>query len=86
MSFVDSLLYQFDKYLTNFLKKHIKKPNLSVKNSLEVAELIKNNIIPDDYELISLDVAGMFSSIPHNLVLEAIDRNWIHLDNKFPLS
>ena len=86
VSFVDSPLYQFDKCLTNFLKKHIKKPNSSVKNSLEVVELIKNNIIPDDYKLISLDVVAMFPSIPHNLVLEALDRNWIHLDNKIPLN
>ena len=68
------------------MKIHIKKPNSSVKNSLDVVELIKNNIIPDDYELISLDVVAIFPSVPHNLVLEALDRNWIHLDSKIPLS
>ena len=36
-------------------------------------ELIKNNIIPDDYELISLDVVAMFPSIPQNLVLEHLE-------------
>ena len=48
--------------------------------------LLKNNIIPDEYEIASLDVVAMFPSIPHNLVLEVLDRNWEHLENKMPLT
>ena len=86
VAFINSPLYNFDKCLTKFLQKYIKKPSSSIKNSLEIKKLLSNNIIPEDYELASLDVVAMFPSIPHNLVLEALDRNWEKIENKIPIN
>ena len=86
VSFINSPLYIFDKCLTKFLQKYIKKPSSIVKNSKEIINLLKNNVIPDEYELASLDVVAMFPSIPHNLVIQAIERNWESLANSLPIS
>ena len=65
---------------------YIKKLFSSVKNSLEIKNFVSNNVVPEEYELVSLDVVAMFPSIPHSLVLEALDRNWESIENKIPIN
>ena len=46
----------------------------------------ENNIIPENYKLLSLDVVSMFPNLPYDLILQALDRKWKFLRGKIPLT
>ena len=69
-----SFLYNFDKALSRFFTKYLKKPRSTIKNSLEIINFIKDINVPEDYEFVSLDVIALFPNLPHDLILEAVDR------------
>ena len=49
------------------------KSNNKLTNSFKTKEFLKNQIIHEDYFLVSFDVKSLFTCIPHSLALEAID-------------
>lgn len=51
-------------------------PSLSIKNSIELAEMLKNIVLDDDEILVSFDVIALYPSIPMKSALEYIDE-WL---------
>lgn len=64
---------------TKILKNVTGKTRKSIKNALDFREKIKSSKLPEGYVLISLDVVSLFTNIPNELVLKAIDLNWFKI-------
>ena len=86
VSSINSPLYSFDKCLSFLFNKYFLKPISSFKNSYEIKSCLMNNIIPENYKLLSLDVVSMFPNLPYDLILQALDRKWKFLRGKIPLT
>ena len=86
VSIVNSPLYSFDKWLSKLLSECIKKPAASVKNSYEIKDIIKNNVIPEGYVCMSLDVVGLFPNLPHYLIKECLSKKWKFIKNSITLT
>ena len=69
---INTPAYSFDKCLSKLFTTHLQKPLSTVKNSHEILNILKNNPIPENYKLVSLEVVAMFPSLPHPLILQAI--------------
>ena len=86
VSAICSPTYSFDKSLSILFNKHFPRPKSSIKNSTELKEIIDNITVPDGFELVSFDVISLFTNIPTDLILRAIDNRWKYLKNKINLS
>ena len=73
-------------FLHNILEKSVPKPKSYIKDGWSFVELIRDVRIGEDDVLISLDVASLFTNIPKDLVLRAIERRWNHISKKTKLS
>jgi hypothetical protein len=80
-SFIKSPLYKISKYLNNILTQVEFNNNYNVRNSFEVAQKINNEILPDGYIMISLDVINLYPSIPLHLIIKSIERRWGEIQN-----
>jgi len=63
VSFVSSPLYNLTKYISNVLQNSFIKDDKYVKNLFQFSNFIRNQTIPDDYQIISLDVVLLFTNI-----------------------
>jgi len=52
-----------------------------VKNSYELFNRLLGMTIPENYLLMSLDVRSLFTNIPSDLVVEAINNRWVYIQN-----
>ena len=56
--------YKTEKFLSSFFKKHVKwKSKYSIKNSIELANLLSNIDLPRNAKLISLDIDSMYTNV-----------------------
>jgi len=46
------------------------------KNSVEIVKKLANIHIPDDHDLVSLDVVLLFTNVPIDMVMEILDNRW----------
>ena len=51
--YINSPIYAFDKCLSKIFTSHFSKPKPCIKNCLEIKNILKNTLIPDNYKLIS---------------------------------
>ena len=86
VSAIGSPTYSFDKSLSILFNKHFPRPKSTIKNSTELKEIIDKIIVPDGFELVSFDVVSLFTNIPTDLILHAIENRWKYLNNKINLS
>ena len=82
ISCINSFIYEFDKALSIFFNKYLKKPRASVKNSYQLKSIVDNIVVPENYEFVSLDVVAMYPNLPHYLIKEVLSRKWDLLCNK----
>lgn len=67
VSFIDSPTYMLSKHLAQILRPLLGNTDLTVKNSVEFCEQIKNVKLEVGDELLSFDVVSLFTSIPVEL-------------------
>ena len=73
VSFLDSPTYNLAQFLSKLLMRITERSNNKLTNSFKTKEFLENQIIPEDYLLVSFDVKSLFTCIPHSLALEAIE-------------
>ena len=86
VSAIGSPTYSFDKSLSILFNKHFPRPKSTIKNSTELKEIVDKITVPDGFELVSFDVVSLFTNIPTDLILHAIEKRWKYLKNKINLS
>ena len=73
MSFNDSPTYKLAKYLSKILTPTTNIATQKLKNSYQLKEELKDMQIPDDYDMVSFDVKALFTSIPIDLAILAVE-------------
>lgn len=68
--------YNLAKFIHNKLSPIMTTSKYNVKNSFDLIHIINNTTLPENYELISLDVKSLFTNIPKDLVMEIIKKKW----------
>ena len=86
ISAINSPTYNMSKILSKFFYVHLKKLFSHINNSLELKEKIEGTIIPDGFEIVSLDVVSLFTNVPEYLICSAIEKRWTQLYNHTYLS
>ena len=86
ISAINSPTYNLSKILSKFLYEHLKKPFSHINNSFELKEKLEGIMIPDGFEIISLDVVSLFTNVPEYLICSAIEKRWTQLYNHTYLS
>ena len=85
ISAINSPTYNLSKILSKFLYEHLKKQFSQINNSLELKEKLED-MIPDGFEIISLDVVSLFTNVPEYLICSATEKRWTQLYNHTHLS
>lgn len=78
---IQSPTYNIAKYLNNILTQITGKTSYHIKNSSNFKDFIKQQTIPGDHVIISLDVESLYTNIPTDLALQIIENNWIKIKN-----
>ena len=86
VSAIVSPAYSLDKSLSILLNKHFLRPKSTIKNSTKLKEIVDKITVPDGFELVYFDVVSLFTNIPTDLILLAIENGWKYLNNKINLS
>jgi hypothetical protein len=82
ISYNNSFLWELGETIAPDLKELNKYNNKhNIRNSTELINLTKNVYIPNDCILVSYDIVSMFTSIPHNLILENVTNAFNNLNN-----
>ncbi|XP_067208525.1 uncharacterized protein [Linepithema humile] len=69
VSCINSPLYKLAMFLHNVLHNSIPKPDSHIKNSFQLIDMLKDKIIDDDTDLVSLDVVSLFTNVPSELAI-----------------
>ncbi|XP_071576680.1 uncharacterized protein [Temnothorax nylanderi] len=87
VSAVGNPMYNIASFLNSILHKYTHRSKSYIKDSWTFVKMIKESSISNDQIMISLDVASLFTNIPKELVLEAIEKRWheISPNTKFTL-
>jgi len=73
---LDSPTYALANFIHKIIAKNISIPPSHIKNSYQLVKQLKDLVIDDDMELISLDVISLFTNVPMNLALNSINKRW----------
>jgi len=76
VSSLGSPLYEVAKFLNSVLSVSLKKPVSHTKDSWTFAKKIKGTTIEPDAILVSLDVASLYTNLPKELIIQAIENRW----------
>ncbi|XP_071578172.1 uncharacterized protein [Temnothorax nylanderi] len=76
VSALGSPLYNVASFLNEHLQSSIRTPESHIKDSWSFVKEINNIEIKADEVLVSLDVTALFTNIPKELVLKAIEKRW----------
>ncbi|RLU24139.1 hypothetical protein DMN91_004349 [Ooceraea biroi] len=76
VSTIGSPFYNIACFLHKILNDSISKPVLHVKDSWSFVRNISNSKIDGNEIMVSLDATSLFTNIPKELVLRAIERRW----------
>ncbi|XP_044748720.1 uncharacterized protein LOC123309597 [Coccinella septempunctata] len=75
VSYINTPVYKISKFLSDKLKDLTEfKPTYSIKNSVQLAESLKDLQIPEGAKLISLDAKNIYTSIPPDECITIIDK------------
>jgi len=88
VSSLGSPLYEVAKFLNSVLGASLKKPVSHAKDSWTFVEKIRGTTIEHDAILVSLDVASLYTNLPKELIMQAIENRWsdIQKNTKFTLT
>lgn len=75
-SSINSPSYGLCKYIISILKNLTTNSKYNIKDAVEFKNKITKTNISDDEALISFDVISLFPSIPVNLAINIISKNW----------
>jgi len=78
--YLQSTLYSFAKYLQKILQNCLPPAKSHVKNSFELFNTLLDKEIPENHLMLSLDVKSLFTNIPSELVIIAINNRWQHIE------
>ncbi|XP_067205235.1 uncharacterized protein [Linepithema humile] len=81
VSCINSPLYKLAMFLHNVLHNSIPKPDSHIKNSFQLIDMLKDKIIDDDTDLVSLDVVSLFTNVPSELAIAGIVNRWPIISN-----
>ena len=70
VSFVDSPTYELFKYLSDILSPLVGNSNCCIRNAQDWADTAKTIQIENDEELVSFEVASLFTSIPADVAVQ----------------
>ncbi|XP_011859448.1 PREDICTED: uncharacterized protein LOC105556944 [Vollenhovia emeryi] len=76
VSTLGSPIYNVASFIHAILIKSLQKPTSHIKDSWSFVKAITQRRIKDDEILISLDVTALFTNIPTELVIKAIEKRW----------
>ncbi|XP_071576008.1 uncharacterized protein [Temnothorax nylanderi] len=76
VSALGSPLYNVASFLHEHLQSSIRTPESHIKDSWSFVKEINNIEIKADEVLVSLDVTALFTNIPKELILKAIEKRW----------
>lgn len=76
---IQSPFYNMGKFLSNVLKNIIGKSKNTVKDSWDLADVIRDITIPDNHILISLDVVSLYTNTPTDLAIDILKNRWTEI-------
>jgi len=76
VSSIGSPLHNFATFLKIILQTSFPITCNNFKNSVEIVKKLANIYIPEDHDLVSLDVVSLFTNVPIDLVMEVLDNRW----------
>jgi len=76
VSSIGSPLHNFATFLKIILQTSFPITCNNFKNSVEIVKKLANIHIPEDHDLVSLDVVSLFTNVPIDLVMEVLDNRW----------
>lgn len=76
VSCIDSATYNLSKMYANILKNVVGTSNRNIKNSNELVQKLQKVRFPSNYKIISLDVVSLFSNVPKELIISAVNKKW----------
>jgi len=76
VSSINTSLYSFANYLQKILHRSLPLAQSNVRNSSELFKTLIGMKIPEKHTLTSLDVSSLFTNIPEELVIEALNSRW----------
>jgi len=79
VSCINSSLYSFANYLQKIIQSSLPPGIGQVKNSFNLFNTLLGKKIPENHLMLSLDVKSLFTNIPSDLVLEAINNRWSYI-------
>jgi len=71
-----SPLHNLATFLQNALKISLTIPQNCCKNSIDLINKIQDIHIPDDFDLIFLDVTSLFTNVHTNMILNILESRW----------
>ncbi|XP_072766477.1 uncharacterized protein [Anoplolepis gracilipes] len=81
VSTVGSALYNLSTYIQDILQRSVVKPASHINDGWSFSKKIKDVIIEGGQVMISLDVSSLFTNIPKELVLTAIEKRWNNISS-----
>lgn len=84
VSTIDSAAYKMARFLATILRKAF-KPKYGIKNSKHFIKLIRGKRITKGNILVSYDVVNCFGTIPTELALELIERDFDRVEQVTPI-
>uniref|UniRef100_A0A1B0CA35 Putative reverse transcriptase n=1 Tax=Lutzomyia longipalpis TaxID=7200 RepID=A0A1B0CA35_LUTLO len=79
VSFIGSPNYGMAKFVSSLLSP-LSVCHYNVRDSREVAELVKGRVLPEGYRIVSLDVVSLFTNVPVDFALGEIDRRFSEVE------
>ncbi|XP_044756970.1 uncharacterized protein LOC123315369 [Coccinella septempunctata] len=76
VSFIQSPLYKISKFIANTLSKATNTNKYYIKNSFHLKKSLKDIKIQNNQRLYSLDVKSLYTNIPIDLAIQAIENKW----------
>ncbi len=73
---IQSPLYKLSQLIAKCLSKVVSESPYYLKDSWQFAKCVKGLKIPAGYKLISLDATSLFTNVPLDLSLQAIEKRW----------
>ncbi|XP_046629061.1 uncharacterized protein LOC124309441 [Neodiprion virginianus] len=85
VSFTNSPTFNLARTLSKWIGNNIVLPASRFKDSFVLVEGSSKFSLPPNYTLISLDVVSLFTNVPQDLAIDAINSRWSQLSNNVPV-
>lgn len=83
---IQSPTYKISGIIAKVLSKIVRESPYRIKDSWQFKDTIKKVKIPNGYKMFSLDATSLFTNIPKELCIRAIERRWLMIEEHTYLS